>query len=53
MFSDFSDTEAVLNSILAPLASEASGATDIGGIDDVRGKFDVVIEGVERREAPA
>ncbi len=30
VFSDFSDTEAVLNSILAPLASEASGATDIG-----------------------
>jgi phosphoglycolate phosphatase-like HAD superfamily hydrolase len=31
VFSDFSDTEAVLNGILAPLAGEASGAKDIGG----------------------
>jgi len=31
VFSDFSDTEAVLSGILAPLASETSGATDIGG----------------------
>jgi phosphoglycolate phosphatase len=30
VFSDFSDTKAVLSGILAPLASETSGATDIG-----------------------
>jgi phosphoglycolate phosphatase-like HAD superfamily hydrolase len=31
VFSDFSDTEAVLSGILAPMASETRGATDIGG----------------------
>lgn len=31
VFRDFSDTEAVLNGILAPVAGGASGATDTGG----------------------